>query len=228
MIDIHAHVLPFVDDGCQTIEQSVELVIELQKKGVTDIICTPHFSRRFTCTKEEILKNIDTLKKELDRQNVNVNLYYGRELYLKESLLDKIAPFSEYTLNGSEYSLIEFSFSEYIEIKEYVYELVRRGVKPIVAHFERYDYLDLETAVEVKKLGGLISINALSLMPFNGCRKLAMSLLNNGLVDFIASDAHFGRKTCVDKAYNLVKRKFGINASELLFNKNAELIIKEK
>lgn len=228
MIDIHTHVLPFVDDGCQTLEESVELVTELYKKGVTDIICTPHLSHKFVATEESILNSMDALRAELKKLNLPVNLYYGRELFLGRTLVKEVKPFSEYSLNGTDFVLVEFSFEEYTEIKEYVYSLVRKDVKPIVAHFERYSYADINTALEVKRLGGHVSINASSLMPFSKYRKQALRLLNNGLIDFIASDAHYGRKTCMDKAYNLVKRKFGKRASEILFKLNAELIINGK
>lgn len=227
MIDVHAHVLPFVDDGAKTVEESIEMIMELYAKGVTDIVCTPHFSRRFTSTKEEILKSIDVLRDALKKKNLPVNLYYGRELYLRESLLKEITPFSEYTLNDTEYALIEFSFTDYTEITEYVYELNRRGVKPIVAHFERYDYANIETALEVKRAGGLISVNASSLSPFNIKRRFALKLLSHGLVDLITSDAHYGRKTCIKKAQNIVKRKLGKNGVESLFELNAKPIIKK-
>jgi protein-tyrosine phosphatase len=227
MIDVHAHVLPFVDDGAKTIEESVELVRELYFNGVTDIICTPHFSRRFTSNREEILKSIDLLGTELKKQNLPVNLYYGREIYLRESLIEEITPFSEYTLNDTNYALIEFSFTDYTEITERVYELVRRGVKPIVAHFERYDYADIETAKEVKRAGGLISVNAGSLNLFNPKRRFAIKLLSYGLVDFITSDAHYGRKTCIKKAKNIVKRKLGKSGVQALFELNAKPIIKK-
>ena len=228
MIDIHTHVLPFVDDGCASLEESVALVSELFNKGVTDIVCTPHYSGKFKATKSDITENILKLSNVLKEKGIDVNLYYGREVFMGRTALKEMQPFSEFTLNGTDFALIEFSFNDFTEICEYVYSLVLKGIKPIVAHFERYTYADLNTALEVKRIGGHVSINASSLFPFNSNRRRALRLLNNGVVDFIASDAHFGRKIAMDKAYNMVKRKFGERGADVLFNLNAELIIKGK
>ena len=123
--------------------------------------------------------------------------------------------------------MIEFDYSTYVDAPEIVYEIIRLGYKPIIAHVERYDCMDLKDVVEIKELGGFIQINASSLveMKMGKIHRKAKILLRCGLVDFVASDVHENRKNNLQKASKYVEKKFGKYIKDKLFIKNAKKII---
>ena len=92
VIDIHTHIIPNVDDGSFNLETSIFLIKEEIKQGITDIICTPHFRRgMFETSREEILENYNLLKEEIKKQNLNINIYLGQEIYIRRyTSLDRI------------------------------------------------------------------------------------------------------------------------------------------
>ncbi|MBP5467183.1 MAG: hypothetical protein J6Y43_06460 [Clostridia bacterium] len=131
-----------------------------------------------------------------------------------------------FTLNGGKYVLLEFSTKHEKDIVEEVYTFTGKGYIPIIAHIERYYYADIETAKEIKELGGLIQVNAGSVCErFGPYGKKAAAFIKAGLVDFVASDVHFRRKNRMLKAYNAVAKKFGRETADRLFTENAEAIL---
>ena len=166
------------------------------------------------------------MENALKEENICVNLHLGREVYVSKHYKDNIVKFDA-TIKGSKYVLIEFDFDIVSEITETVHELVVSGYTPIVAHPERYDYMTFDDALEVKNMGGLIQVNADSIMasPLSRAKRFAVKLLKNGLVDLVASDIHWGRKNNLEGARKYVSSKFGEDVAEKLFNENAKKII---
>ena len=111
------------------------------------------------------------------------------------------------------------------DIVETVYGLITKGFIPIVAHIDRYFYADVETAREVKDIGGLVQINAGTVCNSGGQRRKAFAMIKEGLVDFVASDVHSKRVNYMEKAYKIVKKKFGDETANKLFNENAKILI---
>ena len=230
MIDIHSHVLPFVDDGSDSVCHSVELIRNEIAAGVTDIIYTPHHRRGFRSTTEEIERARMSLSDKLAEKGVNVRLYPGREIHICPGKNYKeLVKNPENRLCGGRYVLIEFDFKSEFDISDAVYELKIAGYVPIVAHYERYAYSSLVKAQEIKAAGGLIQVNATSLVGKASfkVRRLAKKLIKTGLCDFVASDCHFGRENKIKEAYAYVQKICGKDYAELVFNKNAEKILKE-
>lgn len=81
MIDIHSHILPEVDDGSKNIEQSLEMLKEAERQGITDIILTPHYRHEYLTKKEHIEKNFAQLKTAAKEHDINISLYLGQEIF---------------------------------------------------------------------------------------------------------------------------------------------------
>lgn len=227
VIDIHSHFLPEVDDGFASELDSLDALKKFAEEGVTDIICTPHHRRRYNLPPKELQKRFEDFKKKA--QDIPVNLYLGQEIYAQEDIRSDLKDGKLLPLNGTKYILIEFSFHTEAEISDVCYELVRLGYKPIVAHLERYSYADVLVAEDIHSVGGLVQINADSLVDKSGkaYRKKARALIRSGQVDFIASDCHKGRALCFKAAIKYVAKKRGAEEADRLFFKNAEKITDE-
>ena len=227
MIDIHSHILQAVDDGSISIEQSLEILKEEEIQGVTDVILTPHYRADYLTDREVIENNFAELKEAVKNRGINVNLYLGQEIYIFSDLVNALKDGKLLSMNGTKYVLVEFSMKHPMDVAETVYMLIRNGYIPIVAHIGRYFYVDIDTAREVKELGGLIQINASSLCRSFRFKRKAMNLIKHGLVDFVASDVHAARKNDMKKAYQMISKKFGAETADKLFTETAKKIIEK-
>ena len=232
MIDIHSHVIHCVDDGSPNLETSISLIKEEIKQGVTDIICTPHYRKgMFMTSKDDILMRFKELKDAVKSENLDINLYLGQETYLHgyESLAHALDDNRIFSMNGKKYLLIEFSYTRELDLSEIVYTARLRGYIPIIAHIERYQYVDLEKAREIVEYGGLIQVNAASFLGKEGHRikSRAMKYLKDDIVSFIASDIHSKRVNYMEKAYQYISKKFGEARADKLFHDNACQLLEE-
>lgn len=229
MIDIHTHILPFLDDGSDSIENSLQLLKEEESMGVTDVICTPHFRAPHIKSAEETKAVFEDFKLKAKEAGINVNLHLGQEIAVEGKDVKALLRNGEIlTVNDSKWVLIEFDFIKKCEIVEMVYELRNSGYIPIVAHLERYHYATEDIAYEIKVEGGYIQVNAGALVGKSARKnkKFAKRLIKGGFADFVASDVHHGRINNLLKAYQYVDKKFGRPAAEVLFKINAKKVIK--
>ena len=217
--------LPAVDDGSKSIEQSLSMLKEAEKQGVTDAILTPHYRADYLPTREKIEKQFAILKAAAQDAGIKLSLYLGQEIFAFNDMVNSLKAGKLLSMNASKYVLVEFSFKQETDISETVYMLKTHGYIPIVAHLCRYFYADTEIAREIKETGGLIQINASSVCGSFLHRRKAMNFIKKGLVDFIASDVHFKRKNEMLKAYDIVSKKFGTDVADKLFTENAKMIL---
>ena len=227
MIDIHTHILPGVDDGSESSQDSIKMLKEAQKQGVTDVFLTPHYRMRYKREKSEIIELFNNFCLEVEKENLNINLYLGQEIYYSHKIRKLISEGKLLTLNNSKYILIEFSYMSSSEIDELVYEITLLGYVPILAHVERFDYVSIDLIKQLKTLGALVQINAGSLFSgaFNNCARKAKKLLKLGLVDFVASDVHSFRVNNLQRANEYISKKFGTDVANKLFIDNAKKVI---
>ena len=166
------------------------------------------------------------LKKKAADTAIAVDLYLGQEIYYKDakSLLREQKVL---TINGTNFVLLEFDFEKPVDMSEVVYELNCSGYIPIVSHVERYFYADVDQVREIKSAGGLIQVNADSLVGRTRryFSKFIKKLLKEKLVDFIASDVHYDRGNLMMKAYSFVSKKYGKDTADSIFKHNAEKIL---
>ncbi len=227
MIDIHTHILPEVDDGSDGLDYSISMIKESVKQGATDIVLTPHYRKEFKLTAEQLKEKFLEFKAFIDKSEISVNLYLGQEIFIENDYKALFKNNTFLSINGGKYVLIEFDYDIKRDVTEVVYELTRMGYIPIIAHIERYRNYDVSVANEVRELGGLIQVNAESLVgkPKRAFGKKVKKLLSDDLVDFIASDYHFNRKNLLGKAHTYIAKKYGKERAQRLFIDNAKKII---
>ncbi|MBQ6979215.1 MAG: capsular biosynthesis protein [Clostridia bacterium] len=227
MIDIHSHIIPNIDDGSRSIEDSLAMLKTSAISGVSDIICTPHYREGYKKTPAEIESAFKLLKDSAKSQGIPVNLYLGEEIFVTKNIKTELKEKQVLTLNGTKFVLLEFDYNINSEISEIVYELSRIGYIPIVAHVNRYNYLSIDDVIDIKRSHGLLQVNADDVLRNLGrFGKNAKKLFNKGLVDFVASDIHANRENKMSEAGQIVKKKFGEDAYQVVFHDVAMQIIK--
>lgn len=196
MIDIHCHIISGIDDGSKDMDCSIEMAKMAYEDGTKKIIATPHFyAGRYENSFETIENNLAILNKELKSRNIDLDIFPGQEVFLEKNLLNLYKDRTLNTLNKSKYMLIETEFIKYPkEHIELIYELKVQGITTIIAHPERYAYAhkNLEILNDFIEEGCLFQLSAGSILGLYGkdCEKTSKALIENGLCDFVASDAH--------------------------------------
>ena len=222
MIDIHTHLLPFVDDGVNDYNEAIEILIDLQHQGVEHLFVTPHYYRlrNYLSTYQENLVIFNQLKEMVEDKNLSIKLYLANEIKFSKDIFKEIESGLVHPLKDQMY-LIEFSVkSSAYEISEAVFNMVVKGYTPIIAHVERYLQLSKDDVFELKRLGALIQVNASSLLGKHGGKekRYVKTLINQDLVDFIASDSHQLNADLMLDGYRYVEKKFSKEKADQLFN----------
>lgn len=237
MIDIHSHIIFGVDDGPKTLKESLDLISYSYNKGVREIVATSHRRKGMFEVEEEIIKrNFKILKEETAKLFPNVKLHYGAEIYYTPTIISKLEQNIFPTLANSSYVLVEFSYNiSFREIFSAVNEITLLGLKPVIAHIERYNIFEnIKYVKEIIKIGAYVQINASSVLKTKlffdrekNRKKIARKLLKEKLVHFIASDMHNtnSRKNMLLEAKIIIEKKYGIDYSNKLFIDNQKRVI---
>ncbi|WP_350288786.1 CpsB/CapC family capsule biosynthesis tyrosine phosphatase [uncultured Croceitalea sp.] len=195
-IDIHNHILPGIDDGAKNVEESIQLIKAFREFGISKFICTPHIMHNYhDNTPKSINKSFTILKKELKTKNIdNIDIKYAAEHMIDENFEHLLDNNEVLTLN-SNHILIEMSYLQpSINFNQSVEKIIKKGIFPVFAHPERYQYLnnDIKNYEKLKSQGLKFQLNLLSLGGYYGpdVKKAALQLLENNLYDFLGSDAH--------------------------------------
>ena len=209
MIDTHTHILPGVDDGIQSEEDALSLLKAYSENGVDAVCLTPHFAvlRGYSEDKHFYETRFNDLKNKVDKAGIPIDIYLGSEIDEYDQL-DRIIE-QTHTMNGSKYVLIDFGMRK-AEIEEIVYTLRMKGYHTVVAHPERYRYMDLSAWKKVRKEGALLQVSASHLIKEGSKRsqKVASELLKEDMIDLVASDIHkLDDANVMTKAYKHVKKK---------------------
>lgn len=196
MIDIHTHLIPAIDDGSKSVEETLNLIKEAEQVGFTDIILTPHFIQGYYDNSgKDIVLLKDTLQRVLQKNNICVNLYAGMEIYILEEFAELISKGIITPLANSKYMLIEFPMNNIVKyIDEVLFLLQNMGYHVIIAHPERYKYVqeDIEYAKKWVEEGALLQSNYGSIVEIYGkeAKNTLKKLLQLDLVSFLATDCH--------------------------------------
>ena len=237
MIDIHSHLLFGVDDGSRTLEESVHVIKKLSEVGYTDIILTPHYinDSTYVSTREENLDVLKRLKVGLIRNNVNVNLYLGNEIYIDSEIANLLKNNIISSLNDTKYLLIELPMSGENEIYYDVFlDLINMGYKVILAHPERYISFqkDFNKVYELKELGVLLQSNVGSILGDygRGAKKTIKRLLKENLITFMGTDIHHNKEeyTFVLKANKKMGKYLTQKQINNIFENNAKVLLNDK
>ncbi|HEY5327707.1 MAG TPA: CpsB/CapC family capsule biosynthesis tyrosine phosphatase [Mucilaginibacter sp.] len=193
IVDMHSHVLPGIDDGAQTPGESIILIKKMMALGIKKIIATPHImADYYRNTAETINAALAVLKAELKSEKIDIVVEAAAEHYFDETFEGRIND-GKLMVMGDNYVLFEFSFiSKPPNVVPVIQKLNELGYKPILAHPERYPYMDIEQFRALREWGLLLQLNTISLTGYYGrdAKKLAEQLIDQQLVDFISSDMH--------------------------------------
>lgn len=188
MIDIHSHLLPGVDDGSPTVDVSIPVLRRFAASGVRLVVCTPHLeaSRAATAPYDRHAEILETLRR---RAPNGLELLLGWEIMLDIPRADLRSP--QLGLGGSTAVLVEFSHGGVPPTAaEELFRQRMSGIVPIVAHAERYWGTTPERVKEWRRVGAVIQVDSAALHGHGLTQRLAIELLERGLVDVIASDNH--------------------------------------
>lgn len=232
MIDIHSHILPGVDDGAKTEEESIAMAEAALNEGIRTIIATPHHrNRAYDNYKQEIVTNVTILNELFASKNIPLNVLAGQEVRIYGELLEDYAQGDIQTLADTKYVLVEFPFGEVPQYTErLLYDMQVAGLRPIIAHPERNRELiqNHDRMYELIRNGALSQVTAASLLGKFGkeIAEFSEQLIGANLVHFIASDAHNtdSRGFGLQDAYELIKEKYGLEIYYMLLE-NSELLV---
>ena len=195
MVDIHCHVLPGVDDGPDTIEDSMKLCKRAVELGVVHIVATPHLPWQEKYEIDKIKAAHDLLKKRLQEENIALKLSLGADIRINWDLLERLKDSSLFTVANSRYYLLELDdLTLPPGIEDFILRCNSAGFYPIITHPERNIPFrtDYERLKKFVKLPLLIQVSACSLVGSMGsaAKKAALDWIKAGFVDLLASDAH--------------------------------------
>lgn len=196
-IDIHSHILPGIDDGAKTLEESVQLVTEMDGWGFERLTCTPHITKKFRNTPEIIQEKFDILNNALSANGLSIDLRMSAEYRLNPETWPEILKSGQFMPIEDRYILMEFPINEPSDMgdlnpMEEFLKVMSLGLTPILPHPERYFYLQHDDLLRYVDAGVKIQSNYGSLAGVYGSEvcKRAQALIDEGIVSFLATDMH--------------------------------------
>jgi protein-tyrosine phosphatase len=232
MVDIHCHVLPGVDDGSESMVESLEMLRKAAAGGVETIIATPHLIRGTYETEfSEREQMTADLQRAADENGINIQVRSGVEYYLSPQILEDSNRLNEFTLNNNgKYILIELPMQIFpTGLEDVFFNLNVKGITPVLAHPERNTRIcrNPDILFEFVKNGLITQVNAGSIMGYYGRerKKTAQILLVNKLAHVVASDMHSATSTTMNQAIPLVEKLVGKERTKRLFIENPSRIL---
>lgn len=199
MVDIHTHILPGIDDGSIDDAMTLNMLRMAEQDGTRTMVATPHYYYpRYIPTQEEVEQKVNYVNQLSQKHGIKVEVLPGREIMLDNYTLQDIKQGLMGSINNTQYLLVELSMDEwkpyYLDL---MYELQLMGYILIIAHPERYPYVqeDITMLNPLIKEGALFQMNAASITGLNGkkIQRVAKELIRQGAIQLIASDSHSDR-----------------------------------
>ncbi|WP_409252148.1 tyrosine-protein phosphatase [Bacillus sp. SCS-153A] len=233
MIDIHCHILPGIDDGAKTMEDSVEMAKAAVNEGIHTIIATPHHKNgKYNNSKSDILPLVNSVNERLEKEKIDLTILPGQEVRIYGEVVEdykngEILPLT----SESQYVFIEFPSNHVPRYtNRLLYDLQVAGLNPVIVHPERNSELieRPEKLYELVKNGASTQVTASSLTGYFGknIQKFSRQIIEANLAHFIASDAHnvHNRGFKMEEAMVLIEKQYGTDQL-YYFIENAELLI---
>ncbi|WP_077623345.1 tyrosine-protein phosphatase [Sediminibacillus massiliensis] len=233
MIDIHCHILPGVDDGAKTLEDSLDMANEAVSQGIHTIIATPHhLNGKYDNYKQEIIEQVDLLNDRIQAENIPLTILPGQETRINGEMINLLEEGDLLPLNQtSGYLFVELPSNHVPRYtKQLLFDLQVQGYKPIIVHPERNKELiqSPDQLYEFVNNGTLTQITAASVVGKFGkeIRKFSHQLIESNLTHFISSDAHntTTRGFCMQDAMNEIQTSYGYSMTYFLME-NAQLLL---
>jgi protein-tyrosine phosphatase len=194
-VDIHSHLIPGIDDGARTMDESIAMLSKFQQLGYQKVITTPHImSEVYPNNSKRILEGLDFLREQAVKLGLTIEIDAAAEYYFDETLEFRVKEKNFMTF-GDGYVLVEFAFHNAPMFDDKLFfEMQMAGYKPVLAHFERYMYYlgSIDRAHELREKGVCIQMNLNSLTGHYGSevRKQAERLVDSQALDFVGTDCH--------------------------------------
>ncbi len=194
-IDMHSHLIPGVDDGAQTVEDSIELVKRMMGMGFRAAVTTPHVKHdHYPNTTDTINTGLTVLRNALHEQGINFPIRAAAEYYIDDTFIEMLETQPLLTITDNQV-LVELSFMmEPMGLSDILFKIQTLGYKPILAHPERYQYMHDRPHLyeELRNRGCYLQLNTNSLTGYygKGVKHMAEQLLQQGLYDYCGSDMH--------------------------------------
>ncbi|MDF2512410.1 MAG: Capsular polysaccharide biosynthesis protein [Herbinix sp.] len=232
-IDIHTHILPGVDDGSGSMEETIMMLQAAQVQQIETIVATPHYIPGGSNLSVDALRErLEQVQAEAYKINSNMKLFLGNEIYYSDSIIEDLKAGKVLTIANSRYILVEFSPKD---PEQHIYQamsrLVRAGYIPILAHVERYRcfYKKEYLIHDLIEAGCYIQMNSRSLVGnlLDSETAYHRSLIKLGLVHLIASDCHDEkvRIPYMKKAAQIMTRKYDENlVNKILFSNPLKIL----
>ncbi|MDN4495153.1 tyrosine-protein phosphatase [Ureibacillus aquaedulcis] len=236
MIDMHSHILWNVDDGPKTLEESLALLEQAEKEGITDMISTSHSQHpQFDAKLEIVNEQIPQLQQELAKREITLTLHRGHEVRLTENLISLLQTGQVHTLANSSYLLLELPSSHVPNYTKSIIEaLLIEGITPIIAHPERNKGIS-EKPARLERLirqGAVAQITAGSLAGHFGksVQKLSLELVRANLVHTYGSDVHnlSSRPFLFEEGLRFLEKKKEIDSINMLLHNNRRILENER
>ena len=235
MIDIHSHILPGVDDGAKSLDDSLAMARLAVAEGIDTIIATPHHKNGvYENTKSTLVSGVEQLNDQLQIERIPLTVLPGQEVRVYGELLNDLEQGHIQTVNHSSYLLIEFPSNH---IPRYAntlfFELQQKGINPILVHPERNMEIveNPNLLYEFVQNGIAAQLTSGSLTGKFGkkIKKVSNDLIASNLVHFIASDAHNvnSRQFWMNEARHEIEKQFGLDQL-YYFEENARLVVEEQ
>lgn len=237
MIDFHSHIIPSIDDGSTSMKDTINMINEARQAGFTEIISTSHYIQKYydlDCFERE--KILDIIKKKVsEKKEINIKLYLGSEIYFTPEIIELVKNKKASTINNTRYLLFELPMNtKPLFVKEMVYELMQNGYIPIIAHPERYSYVqeNIRYIEELAGMGVLFQSNYGSIIGMygNSAKKTLKKLLKNNLISFLGSDVHRTGQIYpkIPKALKKLRKILSIEELEKLTTLNAQKVLRDE
>jgi protein-tyrosine phosphatase len=210
--DMHSHVLPGIDDGAPDMQTAIGLIKGMASLGYSKLITTPHIMwDMYKNRKELILEKLEMVRAELKAQEIPVELHAAAEYFLDDHVAGLLKNNEPLLPISGNMVLVEFSLAyPSHSLKDILFEMQMQGYLPVIAHPERYIYLqeNKEFYEELKVIGCLFQMNILSLTGHYGksVQEMAMYLVKKDYYDLVGTDLHHSRHLEALKSNSLVQQ----------------------
>lgn len=235
MIDMHCHILPSLDDGASSWEESYMMAQMALDSGVQQIVATPHCNLEGYVQEgyaQAICKQLKKMQTLVQASQLPLQIYTGMEVFVTPKIPQLIRNGELLTLANSRYLLVEFAFGEsFAYANQMLAEIAKTGLVPVVAHPERYTFIqqEPERLFGWATKGYLLQLNKGSVYGFFGkrARQTAHWCLNEGCVHLIASDAHspYRRTTRMEDIYSYISEYNAPEIADFLLQDNPQAIL---
>ncbi|HEV7367064.1 MAG TPA: CpsB/CapC family capsule biosynthesis tyrosine phosphatase [Gemmatimonadales bacterium] len=227
MIDLHCHLLPAVDDGSRSVAQSVKVLQEMARQGITDVCLTPHLpaGRSESGPPAAHQRAFEALRAQAPAAP---RLHRGAEIMLDRPITRPVALARNLTLGGSRYMLVEFPrLVAYDTVTNALTQVAELGLIPVLAHPERYSCCTPEAVRHWRAVGSRMQVDSTTLLTPQARGQRARQLVGEGLADILAGDNHGDERTVATGA-RFLEVQDGTEQVELLAVRNPLAILEDK